>query len=218
MLRNVLFTILTVFIMFSKIHAANSLESQIEKFLKSELNCEKVDVTILKTDRNYNSSEVSNFHLVGRTFEKAPIIIELTDGSSKIILCKIKAYSKVFFTKKTINKGQKIDYADVYHALVPIQSVPDGVIKDVENIVNKVVNRTIGTGIAVTSNMFDAHDLVKKGQKINIIIENKSIRISAKGELQNSATVGSYVKVLNYASKKVIMGKLVDHNTVILDN
>lgn len=217
MIKKSLLIVIVILLQVSTLFASPNLESYLESHLKKELNCEKVDVRILKIERDYVPQEIKNVHLIGRNFEKTPILLELIDGTSKTIMCQIKAYDRVYFTKKPLIKGQKIDYEDVYYNLVAFKSIPQGAIKDIENIVKKEITRNVGTGIAITNNMIIDQELVKKGQKVNIVVERNSIRISAKGELQNNATIGSYVKAINYVSKKVVTGKLVDNNTVVMD-
>jgi flagella basal body P-ring formation protein FlgA len=56
--------------------------------------------------------------------------------------------------------------------------------------------------------------VVKRGHKVTLVIESPSFIITTLGEIKENSSVGSHVKVLNLASKKIISGTLTDENTV----
>jgi len=66
----------------------------------------------------------------------------------------------------------------------------------------------------IVDSMVSDKTLVKRGQRVVLVVESPDFNITAVGEIKENAYVGSYVKAMNLTSKKVITGLLIDENTV----
>jgi flagella basal body P-ring formation protein FlgA len=74
--------------------------------------------------------------------------------------------------------------------------------------------RSIVANVPVVDTMVSDKSTVKRGHKVTLVIESPSFIITTLGEIKENSSVGSHVKAVNLASKKVISGILMDGNTV----
>jgi flagellar basal body P-ring formation protein FlgA len=56
--------------------------------------------------------------------------------------------------------------------------------------------------------------MVKRNDRVSIVAESGSLRITAMGEVRESASRGERVKVVNLGSNKEIFARVVDPKTV----
>ncbi len=198
-------------------YASPNVEDLITKQIEKELNCQRVEIKFYDNINKIKAEDVKKINLALISPNKQKIILETNRGEIFQLSCQITAYDRVYLTRKPLSKGQIIDETDFYESLLPLHMIPANAIKNIDDIVKKELSRSVGTGIAITKNMIKSSDMISKGQKVSIVIDTENIKISVKGQLQEASSVGSLVKVLNLNSKKVITGRLLDSNTVIMD-
>ena len=59
--------------------------------------------------------------------------------------------------------------------------------------------------------------LVKKGDRIILVVENSHFRITSVGEVQEEGGRGDRIRLLNITSKREVYGRLLDANTAQVD-
>ena len=126
----------------------------------------------------------------------------------------VKAYDYVVLSRRSLNKDAVLQKDDVYTALTDISRIPKGAVRNEKEIIGKSLSRGIATNVTIADNMLNATGLVKKGQKVVLVVDAPGLTVKAPGELQQNSAVGNYVKVLNIASHKLITGLLMDEHTV----
>ena len=70
------------------------------------------------------------------------------------------------------------------------------------------------TGKILTQKFLKKPALANRGEKILILAEKGTMKITAPGILKEDGYADAMVRVLNIESKKIIYGRLVDANTV----
>jgi len=151
--------------------------------------------------------------------EKTPpgrtvFLLEFEDGTKVTATATVKAFDKMVLSRGGFRKGYTLKRDDVYSTLAEVQRIPDGTVKDVEQVVGKQLARSVISNMQITSSMVNETPVVKRGQKVTLLVESDNFRITALGEVRENGSVGRYVKALNLVSRKTVTGILVDENTV----
>lgn len=90
---------------------------------------------------------------------------------------------------------------------------------DIDEVIGKRVRRPIGANNVIKKDYLqDEISLaVKKGDTVILVAENGNVRVSAKGRLKENGGVGSFVRVENISSGKILSGKIIEPGIVLID-
>lgn len=126
----------------------------------------------------------------------------------------VKAYDRVVMGARGFDRGYTLHEGDVYEALMDVTRIPRNALRDSRQALGKPLARSILANIPIQEGMVEDSPLVKRGRRVEIILESPGFAIRGTGELQQNSSVGEYVKVMNTVSKKIVTGLLVDERTV----
>ena len=143
--------------------------------------------------------------------------MEYADGSVVAAKADVVAFDEIVVSTRRLFRDRPVAEEDVSLARTEIGKVPAGAFHDPQEVVGKVMNRSIGPGLPVLSKHLAGSKLVKRGRKVTLVAERGGVRIATGGETRENAYVEDAVKVVNLASKKTVTGILVDENTVRVD-
>jgi flagella basal body P-ring formation protein FlgA len=129
-------------------------------------------------------------------------------------LVSLEIMQNVVVSRKPIPRFKVITAQDVMMRQINVASMADTVIRSIERVVGKRARRAIGMHDAMHTNMVEWPPVVQKGDRVTIIAESGSLRITALGEVRGTGKVGEQVRVVNLDSKKNITAQVVDHRTV----
>lgn len=191
-------------------------------------NPKELFLSYLKNNYPWGKIEISDFFINGKVPEETPENISLDKGPPGKTIFKmefgnglvvtgtanVKVFEEVVFSKKSLKKGHYFKKEDLYKKTIETIRIPIGAVNNIDNVVGKTLTRSIIANIPITDNMLASAPILKRGHKVNLIVESSSFIITTLGELKENAYVGDTVKVVNTASKKVISGLLVDESTV----
>ncbi|MGB9716292.1 MAG: flagellar basal body P-ring formation chaperone FlgA [Thermodesulfovibrionales bacterium] len=182
----------------------------------------------LKSNYPWKKIELSDFSINGKLLDEPPEKINLEKGPPGKTVFKmefrsgeyvtgttnVKVFEEVIFSKKALKKGSCLKREDLYEKTIEITRIPTGAMNNIDSVVGKTLTRSIIANVPVMDYMLASTPILKKGHKVNLIIESPSFIITTLGELKENAYVGDTVKVVNTASKKIISGLLIDESTV----
>lgn len=145
---------------------------------------------------------------------KTVFSMEFGNGKKITATAEVKAFEWVVMTARAFRKGYRIQEGDVYRKLTDAARIPSGAFKSADLVINSLLIRSVTANTPVLSGMITDMPLVKRGQRVTLVIDAPNFRMAAPGELKEGNYVGSYVKAVNLASKKTVIGQLIDENTV----
>ena len=119
-----------------------------------------------------------------------------------------------FVSSRPLLSGTVMTADDFYTVKERISKMPAGAVSGLKEIEGKVLKASVGEGIILRSNYFASQVSMKRGQKVNVVVEGGSVSISTQGQLRNDAVIGGTARVLCDISKKEVNGILVAPNTV----
>ena len=187
---------------------------------------------VLKTyvKNNYPWAEVSvtDVKLSGEAPVKPPVSISVektppgksvfrlrfAEGRMVTATAMVKAFDRVMMSRGAFRKGHTLAKEDIYATLMDSSRIPKGAIQREDGVFGKTLTRSIVASVPLTDAMLSETAVVKRGRRIVLCAEAPGFTVKTMGELKQDASVGDQVSVFNLASKKTIIGQLVDADTV----
>ncbi len=111
-------------------------------------------------------------------------------------------------------KNQIIKEDDLYMKKIGLHDLSGGLLFDPGAVIGKRVKRFIKPGTLLTEEMIEETPLVKKGDRVAIIVESGMLKITASGEARMDGTKGKIIEVINSDSKKKIYAEVLDSGRV----
>jgi len=126
----------------------------------------------------------------------------------------VKTYDRVFMSRGSFSKGYTLRPDDYYSTLMESGRIPKDALRDEDRLAGKALSRSIVANATMTEAMITERAVVKRGRRVMLCAEAENFSIKVVGETKQEAAVGEDVKVLNTLSKKIVIGRLIDENTV----
>lgn len=125
----------------------------------------------------------------------------------------VKIYDTVLVANHDLRIEVPVSIDDFHSAEIAVDGRNE-FIKDPAEVNGLVPHRYIRAGSPVTKSYFQQPIAVNHGQHVNIIVNYRGIRVTAKGIVMSRGRIGSIVKVKNEVSEKILSAKVIDANTV----
>jgi flagella basal body P-ring formation protein FlgA len=142
------------------------------------------------------------FEVYGQSVRKVSVIV------------KISVETTVVVVQKPLNRNQIINRDDVVVVSMDMADLPSNYISTTEDVVGKRTIRTMNPKEVFRTDIIEHPLMVKKNDKVSIVAESQTIRITAMGEVRESGAKGDRIRVVNVNSNKEIFGRVLDSKTV----
>jgi len=193
-----------------------------------EWDTEEVLESFMLDNYPWGEIEVRNVRVYGKTGKSAPenIIVEkgplgnavfsffFKEEGRVTVKANVRAFSQVVRSKRPYRRGHVIDFDDLYVSKMDIRKMPNSTIRDPESIIGKSLKRSMSANIPIVENMIQLTQVIKRGKRVVLIINQGGLNIVASGKTREKGYVGMPVKAMNLSSKKEVVGVLIDENTV----
>ena len=195
--------------------AARSVEDVLRSYIEARYPWPQIDVRniVLSEDMSGKGLPV-RIMVIKNPPGRAVFELRYENGKKVVASADVQAFDMAQMSRYSFNKGHVLTGDDIYSTMVNISDLPRGSIRSGSDIIGKTLTRAISPNVPLEKSMLNGSPLVKRGQKVTILVDAPGFRITGTGQLLDNAFVGKYVKVMNLASKKVISGLLVDEGTV----
>ncbi len=154
------------------------------------------------------SSPLGNFSV--------PIIFRV-DGkivSRTWVVVKTRLVTPVVVARYPIRRGEIITKDKLKIVKKDITRLPKGIFLSKAPLVGKRAKINISVGRIIYKNMVEIPPVIKRGQRVTIVAESDTLKVSAPGVAKENGRIGDLIKVQNILSKKIVVGKVVDAQTV----
>ena len=200
----------------------SSVETAIVRFVQ-EIYTEGEDIQV-----RINSLPVQlkqKAHLRDVTFSKIPDVngdgvcvveYDTGDGRKKNVYVPFKVFvkRKLFVLREAGKKGDLISKAD----LATRETYMNGKMTDYpgaqDDVIGKALKKDVPGNTVLTGSVLEDRIATKRGETVNIIVENKQLTVLSKGKIMEKGRIGDTVRVKNLSSGREITGRLVAENTV----
>lgn len=142
-------------------------------------------------------------------------LIDYGKGKKITATAQVKAFDRVVMSRRAFRKGYQLQEEDVYTTLMDITRIPKDALRNSDQVGGSALSRSVIANMPIVMAMLgEAQQVVKRGQRVTLIIDTQGMNITAKGELKENSAIGNYVKVLTLDSKRTVSGRLLNENTV----
>jgi flagella basal body P-ring formation protein FlgA len=100
---------------------------------------------------------------------------------------------------------------------VDVSGLPADYIADPEAVLGKRTRRLLDANTVLRPDLVESQPIVKRGDRVRIIVESVGMRITAVGEVKQNGCLGERIPVANLDTNKVIQARVVDTQTVKID-
>ena len=142
---------------------------------------------------------------------KAKILVEKlrTDELSNKFSCSVEIFADGKAFARTAVSGK-------YYVL-RMNRVKPMFVTEKDKLVNKEAKKYLKEGKIVTDRDIGEKILIKKNDLITVVYKTDKMQITARGQARQDGVKGERIEVENTKSKKVLVGTVVDAETVYID-
>lgn len=126
---------------------------------------------------------------------------------------------KILIPVVRVNKysGQIITDQDIEIIKLSKHKLNDNIIQNTNQIVGMVANHHIKSGKPINIKSIKKPILVNKNDTVSIVYEKNNIYLKTIGIAKENGSLGNFIDVKNANSSKVIRGKVIDNNLVMVN-
>ncbi len=127
---------------------------------------------------------------------------------------RIDVETDVVVLQKPLNRNQAIEKGDVDVVSMDMADLPSNYISALSDVVGKRALRAMNPKEVLRTDIVELPPMVKRNDRVSIVAESETLRITAAGEVRESGGRGDRVKVINLNSNKEIFARVLDPKTV----
>lgn len=175
---------------------------------KAILPLDDISYELILPDQAYrggNISFTSIFRVNGKTVKKAR-------GAALV-----EIWAEVLTPKYYLPRYHEIQERDLQWVHRNISHLPPDLLTDIKDLLGKRTVISINPGEVIRSGMVEFPPLIRKGERVILLVENQQFKITALGEAKEDGRKGERVRLINLSSKKEVSGRVLDTNTVQID-
>ena len=120
-------------------------------------------------------------------------------------------------TTRPLGRFKPIEESDVEVRPVDVSGLPSDYVADPEAVIGKRTRRLLDANTVLRPDLVESQPIVKRGDRVRIIVESAGMRITAVGEVKQTGCLGERGPVANLYTNKVIQARVVDAQTVKID-
>lgn len=129
----------------------------------------------------------------------------------------IGLFGPVVVARRPVARGARLEEADLAVDRRDLSQAPRGVAGDMAEVVGRVASAPIAAYAPIRRDQVTVPAAVRRGDVVLLVAERGGLRITAPGEVHADAGLGEQVRVVNRATRKLLIGRVVDSSTVGVD-
>ena len=177
-------------------------------------NINMADSILLSPGWDYEVMPAPKSQLTGRTAFSLNIKSDGRNIQTYWISANIEILVDAVMTSRTLKDRQIISEDDIYLSKKILSELPAGYVSDVKDIIGKRTKRFTGINRPITEDMVEEPPLFKRGDKVFVIAESDTLKVTTVGIASEDGIKGRPVKVLNIQSKKEVFGEVMEDGIV----
>lgn len=126
----------------------------------------------------------------------------------------VRLFGTVVVARRPLARGETVTDTDVVVERRDLSQAPREALHDVADVVGRVARAAIAPYAPIRRDQVAVAAAVHRGDVVQLVAERAGLRITAAGEVREDASVGEQVRVVNRATQKSLVGRVVDASTV----
>jgi flagella basal body P-ring formation protein FlgA len=203
---------------------ASLVETKLADLLKEAYDTREMQVRLesvpahLKQEIRVKSVKVHSMPDVGG---KGLAIVEFAgeDGRLRTSYVPFRVYQKkkLFYMKRALLKGSPVSADDLGSKETYISENDLIYPEDLQDVAGKVLKRDVAPGMVLTTLILDSPQVIRRGEMVTIVAENRQLLVKAKGRAEEPGKVGERIRVKNLSSDREVAGRVASDGTVVIE-
>ena len=164
-----------------------------------------------KVDIKGNNDYLGDTSFVLKLYNKGVLFKE------ESIRVRIEVLHEFIVSAKNMGRDSIIGASDVSLQKKWVRSIPSNSISNMDEVVGKLLCVNIRPNIEISRNMLKEVTAVKRGKMVQIVLDSGAMNITTIGLSEEDGAEGSFVKVRNITSNKIIYARVVGESKVKID-
>lgn len=160
---------------------------------------------------NGNNNYLGNVYFALKLYNKGVLFKE------ESIRVRIEVLREFVVSVKNLGRDCIIGADDVSLQKKWVRSIPLNSISNKDDVVGKLLCVSVRQNTEISRNMLKEVTAVKRNKMVQIVLDNGAINITTTGVAEEDGAEGSFVKVRNISSNKIIYARVVGESKVEVD-
>jgi flagellar basal body P-ring formation protein FlgA len=130
------------------------------------------------------------------------------------VSARVDLYADVVVARSYLKKHQEIREGDVVRVVRNVAQLPPDVATEIDEVLGKRMTLSVNGQEVLRKGMVEIPPVVKKGDRVIMVVENTLFKITSWGELKEDGRRGERVRLVNLSSRKEVMGRVVSAGAV----
>lgn len=204
----------------ARVLSAAEVRTAIEEYLK-----DNYDNTVLRTLQYRNNVKVApglvnftissfNGKVAGQMVFNVTASVNDEPGTTFQVKGVVDEWRDLPVAARPLRKGAVIGLEDITMAHLNVKSLPSDAAFDSDGLVGLEIANSISVGEVFRRNKLSLPPVIEKGSVITILYNKGNLTATASGVALSDAGEGEEIRVKNSASKKVILGRVIEAGLV----
>lgn len=155
--------------------------------------------------------------VLGRMRFQVEILVDDRPVRTAWVTADVAVYGSVLVATRPVARGETIAAADVTVERRDLAEAGKGVLGAPEEAIGRVARAALVAWAPLRREQIETAADVHRGDLVLLVAERRGLRITVAGEVRENAGRGEQVHVFNRTSRKDLIGRVVDANTVVVD-
>jgi flagella basal body P-ring formation protein FlgA len=155
--------------------------------------------------------------LVGRVRLQVDLVVDERLARSVNVTADVGLNGPVVMAARPVARGAVITDADVTIDRRDVSQMPRNVLGDPAAVIGHVARAALSPWTPIRREQIVAASAVHRGDVVLLVAQRGGLRITTPGEVREDAAAGEPVRVVNRASQKSLVGRVVDGSTVAVE-
>jgi flagella basal body P-ring formation protein FlgA len=129
----------------------------------------------------------------------------------------VDIYGELLVAARSMPRHHVIEPEDVRLVRANLSEVGNTAASDPEQLVGMRTRTALGMGEAVELRALERAPLIKRGEIVTMVCNQGEMKITARGEAQQTGYLGSRIKLTNLASKRPVFGRVLPNGDVMVE-
>jgi flagella basal body P-ring formation protein FlgA len=129
----------------------------------------------------------------------------------------INLYARALHSAGPLNRGDVLSEADLEFTEVNLSQIRHGYFTEKEQLVGQQLKRRLPQNRLIKSNYVEPPTLVKRGELVSIVAENRGYSVKMSGVAMSNGSKGERVQVRNSSSKRIVEGVVEEFGVVSIN-
>lgn len=133
------------------------------------------------------------------------------------VSARVEIFGEVVSTRHYLKKHHEIQEKDLHLVERNISTLPPDAAMEMDDVLGKRTTLAVNSGEILRPGMIEVPPVIRKGDRVVLLVENNQFRITTLGESKEEGRKGDRVRLVNLSSRKEVYGRVLDGSTVQIE-